>query len=65
MSPSPVGRIMARTPDGVAHYGTTADTSGAPGMIGGVGSDAPHNNMQPYLVVNFIIAFEGEYPSMG
>lgn len=27
------------------------------------GGSQPHNNMQPYLAVNFIIALEGIYPS--
>jgi microcystin-dependent protein len=29
------------------------------------GSSGPHNNRQPYLVVNFIIALQGEFPSRG
>jgi microcystin-dependent protein len=29
------------------------------------GSGMPHNNRQPYLVVNFIIALQGEFPSRG
>jgi len=27
------------------------------------GGSQPHENLQPYLVVNFIIAVEGIYPS--
>jgi microcystin-dependent protein len=27
------------------------------------GNNQPHNNMQPYLVLNFIIALQGIYPS--
>ena len=26
------------------------------------GGNQPHDNMQPYLVINFIIALEGIYP---
>jgi microcystin-dependent protein len=26
------------------------------------GGDQPHNNMQPYLTVNFIIALQGVFP---
>lgn len=29
------------------------------------GGSMPHNNMQPYLGVNFIIALQGIYPSRG
>ncbi|MGE0128798.1 MAG: phage tail protein [Blastocatellales bacterium] len=32
-------------------------------MIGMAGGSQPHNNMQPYLVINFCIALEGIYPS--
>lgn len=34
----------------------------APQAIGLTGSGQPHNNMQPYLAVNFIIALQGVYP---
>jgi len=37
----------------------------AGGSIGGVGSSQPHNNVQPTVVVNFIICLEGIYPSRG
>ena len=30
--------------------------------IGSVGGSAPHNNMQPFLVLNFIIALVGVFP---
>jgi microcystin-dependent protein len=33
------------------------------GTIGGTGGSQPHNNMQPYLGMNFIIAIQGIYPS--
>jgi microcystin-dependent protein len=32
--------------------------------IGSNGGGAPHNNMQPFLAINFIIALEGIFPSM-
>jgi microcystin-dependent protein len=28
-----------------------------------VGGSQPHNNMMPYLVLNFIIALQGIFPS--
>lgn len=34
-----------------------------PAMIGFTGSNQPHNNLQPLLVVNFIIALSGIFPS--
>jgi microcystin-dependent protein len=33
-----------------------------PGMAGVIGSSFPHNNMMPYLTLNFIIALQGVFP---
>ena len=35
----------------------------APASISNVGGSQPHNNMMPYLVLNFIIALQGIFPS--
>jgi microcystin-dependent protein len=35
---------------------------GAP-TVGSAGGSQPHNNLQPYLAVNFIIALFGIFPS--
>jgi microcystin-dependent protein len=34
-----------------------------PSMVSSVGGSQPHNNMMPYLTVNFIIALTGIFPS--
>jgi len=34
----------------------------APSSIGATGGNSPHNNLQPYLVLNFIIALQGVFP---
>jgi len=34
-----------------------------PGIVGNVGGSQPHTNMMPYLVLNFIIALQGIFPS--
>ena len=34
-----------------------------PGTVSNVGGSQPHSNMQPYLVLNFIIALIGIFPS--
>lgn len=39
------------------------DTTLNPRAIGISGGNQPHDNMQPYLVVNFCIALEGIFPS--
>ena len=34
-----------------------------PGSVTSVGGSQPHNNMMPYLALNFIIALQGIFPS--
>jgi microcystin-dependent protein len=34
-----------------------------PGTVSNVGGSQPHNNMMPYLVLNFCIALQGIFPS--
>jgi microcystin-dependent protein len=34
-----------------------------PGTVSVTGSSQPHENMPPYLVVNFVIALQGIFPS--
>ena len=34
-----------------------------PGAVGPSGSGQPHNNLQPFLVLNFIIALQGIFPA--
>ena len=34
-----------------------------PSSVSNVGGSQPHNNMMPYLVLNFIIALQGIFPS--
>ena len=35
----------------------------APNAVSSVGGSQPHNNMMPYLTLNFIIALQGIFPS--
>src|ERR687894_267709 len=37
----------------------------APQMVTPSGGSLPHNNMQPYLTVNFCIAMQGVFPPRG
>jgi len=34
-----------------------------PTSLTNIGGSQPHNNMMPYLVLNFIIALQGIFPS--
>jgi microcystin-dependent protein len=38
------------------------DTTMSPHALALAGSSLPHNNMQPYLTLNFIIALQGTFP---
>jgi len=54
--------IFASAP--LAQYGSFANlTTLSPASITNVGGSQPHNNMQPYLVLNFVIALVGVFPS--
>lgn len=59
---SPVGAYPA-----VAHslpvYHTEPNTPAHSSTLGTVGSNAAHDNMQPFLVLNFIISLLGIYPT--
>jgi microcystin-dependent protein len=37
----------------------------AAGALANNGGGQPHNNMQPFLTVSYIIALQGEWPSPG
>lgn len=49
--------------DSAPLYATASNANMAPLTCGIAGGSQPHNNMQPYLGMNFIIAIEGIYPS--
>lgn len=42
---------------------TTVNSVMAPTALGATGGNQPHNNQQPYLVLNFMIALQGIFPS--
>ncbi|HTS49343.1 MAG TPA: tail fiber protein [Bryobacteraceae bacterium] len=48
---------------GVSGYGASPDTAMNPAMVGNAGSNQPHGNTQPYLVLNFCISLTGIFPS--
>jgi len=45
------------------NFGTPVPNSAAPPVIASAGSSQPHNNMQPYLGMNYIICMFGIFPS--
>lgn len=64
---SPANAFLANassTQTGVRVYSTNApDTAFNPSTISSRGGNQPHNNMQPYLGLNFIISLFGIFPS--
>jgi microcystin-dependent protein len=59
------GQILADEKTGtIQTYSTTKDsTLMHPAMLGPTPGSVPHENMQPYLTLNFIIALQGVYPT--
>ncbi len=59
----PSGRLPSRNAAGIPQYGSQANAIFSPQTVGPIGSSQGHNTMSPYLVVNYIIALQGIYPS--
>jgi microcystin-dependent protein len=58
----PTGSYWAN--NGKAQYSTSPpDQVMHPSAVTNVGGSQPHNNMMPYLVLNFCIALQGIFPS--
>ena len=52
--------------EAISNYHTgSANTQMDPRMLSLAGGGLPHNNMQPYLTVNFCIAMQGIFPPRG
>lgn len=58
------GTGVGRTPPPVYVDGNP-NVSMAPATLTFAGGSLPHNNMQPYLTLNFCIAMQGVYPPRG
>src|SRR5690242_513541 len=59
--PGPSGAVWANK--ATNPYSTAGGVSMNPACITAVGGNQPHENMSPYLVLNFIIALQGIFPS--
>jgi microcystin-dependent protein len=59
--PSPVGNLWDT--DANNPYHPTANAAMAPACVSATGGSQPHENMSPYLVLNFVIALQGIFPS--
>ncbi len=64
-APAPAPNEGLSRSRGVMAYSTTTTASlvqMSPNTVAPAGGDQPHNNLQPYLTLNFCIALQGVYP---
>jgi microcystin-dependent protein len=60
----PTDSALSRSRNGNAYQTQASNLATmAPAAIGQAGANQPHNNLQPYLTLTFIIALQGIYPS--
>lgn len=58
------GNVLAQTPSYTPYITGFPPTAAlSPAAVGSAGGSQPHDNMPPFLVINFIIATEGIFPS--
>ncbi len=62
-SPGAQSFLAGSSPDALWNKSPTIDVQFANNTIGSVGGSQPHENLQPYLTLNFCIALNGIYPS--
>jgi len=60
--PAPAGNFWAQDLGGSKEYGDNGPAQMAAGAIVATGGGQPHNNMQPYQVLNYCIAMQGIFP---
>ncbi len=65
-SNDPTGNVWAAPTvarQGIDVYGSTNGAAMSPQALSPSGGSQPHNNMMPYLTLNFCIALQGIYPA--
>jgi microcystin-dependent protein len=60
---NPANNILATSTIVKLYAGETADAAMAASAVSPVGGSQPHENMQPYLCISFIISLYGIFPS--
>jgi len=60
---NPAGAYPANTAAGGNSYSNGANATMNAGMLALAGSGLPHNNLQPYLTLNYCISLFGIFPS--
>lgn len=59
--PTPAGNDWATGGESV--YAATSNAAMSASMVTSIGGSQPHLNMSPFLVINFVIALQGIFPS--
>jgi microcystin-dependent protein len=62
-SNAPLNNIPAVSSEGVRQYGASTNQTMGPTGVSSTGGSQPHDNMPPFLVLNYIIALTGIFPS--
>ena len=62
-APIPTGRLLADSAPNEIFHAPTSLVNLAAGTTGNTGNNEGHNNMQPFLAINFVIALTGLFPS--
>lgn len=62
-TPIPTGNVLASSAPAELYHGASKLVELKAGTITNTGGGQAHNNMQPYLVLNFCIALQGLFPS--
>ena len=60
---SPSGNVAAQPSVGILYFAAAGASPLAPTSLTVTGGSQPHENLQPYLCVNFIISLLGIFPS--
>jgi microcystin-dependent protein len=58
----PANGILAGNAAAIPNFGPSADTDMAAGAVAASGTGQPHNNMQPFLTLRYMIALTGDVP---
>jgi microcystin-dependent protein len=62
-SNDPGGQVIAQSGQRAVYTEDTTTTNLAPTAVVPIGGSQPHENLQPYLAISFIISLFGVFPS--
>ena len=62
-NPNPANNVLAAAAPAEVYHGNENPVAMRPGTVANAGGGQGHDNMQPYLTLNFCIALQGTFPS--